>query len=155
MTTPDFSTALSSPTHWLVVVVTLVMVACCIGLHYEVLDRLNNRMPRWRLLAHRRVLALMFVIFAVHVVEIWIFGLGLHLIIQQSGAGSLIGASDPKLLDAVYLSATSYSTLGYGDLAPLGPIRFVLGTEALLGLLLITWSASFTYLEMDRYWRSR
>jgi hypothetical protein len=28
------------------------------------------------------------------------------------------------------------------------------GTEALAGLVLITWSASFTYLEMERYWRS-
>ena len=56
------------------------------------------------------------------------------------------------LLDAVYLSTTTYSTLGFGDLVPTGPIRFMVGTESLIGLLLITWSASFTYLEMRRYW---
>jgi len=27
------------------------------------------------------------------------------------------------------------------------------GIEGVTGLLLITWSASFTYLEMVRYWR--
>jgi hypothetical protein len=28
------------------------------------------------------------------------------------------------------------------------------GMESVTGLLLITWSASFTYLEMVRYWRT-
>ncbi len=34
-----------------------------------------------------------------------------------------------------------------------GPIRFIGGTMALTGLVLITWSASFTFLEMERFWR--
>ena len=41
-----------------------------------------------------------------------------------------------------------------GDLVPTGPIRFMAGMESVTGLLLITWSASFTYLEMVRYWRN-
>ena len=57
-------------------------------------------------------------------------------------------------LDAIYLSATTFTTLGFGDLAPVGPIRFLAGTEALTGFVLITWSASFTYLEMERFWRN-
>jgi hypothetical protein len=28
------------------------------------------------------------------------------------------------------------------------------GTEALTGFLLITWSASFTFLEMQRFWKT-
>ena len=59
------------------------------------------------------------------------------------------------VLDAVYLSATTYTTLGFGDLAPVGPIRFTAGTMALTGFVLITWSASFTFLEMSRDWRDR
>ena len=59
------------------------------------------------------------------------------------------------LFDAIYLSATTYSTLGFGDLAPVGAIRLLAGLESLTGLLLITWSASFTYLEMSRLWRQR
>jgi hypothetical protein len=31
-------------------------------------------------------------------------------------------------------------------------MRLVSGVEALNGLLLIGWSASFTYLAMERYW---
>jgi hypothetical protein len=64
-------------------------------------------------------------------------------------------AAGPSLLDSVYLSAMTYTTVGFGDLTPAGAIRFLSGTEALTGLMLVTWSASFTYLEMERYWRSR
>ena len=47
------------------------------------------------------------------------------------------------------------AAVGFGDLAPVGAVRFLSGTEALTGFVLITWSASFTYLEMERYWRQR
>jgi len=53
----------------------------------------------------------------------------------------------------VYFSAVTYSTVGFGDVIPTGPLRFLVGTEALTGFVLITWSASFTYLEMQRYWK--
>jgi hypothetical protein len=59
------------------------------------------------------------------------------------------------VFDAIYFSASVFTTLGFGDLSPVGPIRFVAGTEALTGLVLIGWSASFTYLEMQRYWSTR
>ena len=59
------------------------------------------------------------------------------------------------MLDAVYMSAVTFTTVGFGDLAPVGPIRFLAGTLALTGFVLITWSASFTYLEMTRDWRER
>jgi hypothetical protein len=35
-----------------------------------------------------------------------------------------------------------------------GYLRYLTGIEALLGLLLITWSASFLFLEMQKYWTS-
>lgn len=36
------------------------------------------------------------------------------------------------------LHAPTYSTLGYGDLVADGPVGFLLGTVATVGLLLIT-----------------
>ena len=44
------------------------------------------------------------------------------------------------------LSAVTFTPVGYGDITPGGPIRVLAGTEALLGLMFITWSASFSYL---------
>jgi hypothetical protein len=34
-------------------------------------------------------------------------------------------------------------------------VRFLTGTESLSGFILITWSASFLYLEMEQFWRKR
>lgn len=34
----------------------------------------------------------------------------------------------------------------------MGPLRLIVGIEALNGLLLITWSASFCYLNMQKDW---
>ena len=46
----------------------------------------------------------------------------------------------------------SFTTLGFGDITPMGAIRILCGTEALVGLSLITWSASLAFLEMQRDW---
>jgi hypothetical protein len=66
--------------------------------------------------------------------------------------GLLKGNFDGSLLDCVYFSFTSYTTLGIGDIEPHGDLRFLSGLESLTGLVLITWTASFLYLEMTRYW---
>lgn len=34
----------------------------------------------------------------------------------------------------------------------IGPARLLSGFEAMLGLVLIAWTASFTYFEMERNW---
>ena len=36
----------------------------------------------------------------------------------------------------------------------IGTIRFLAGTEALSGCVLVTWSAAFTFVEMQRFWRN-
>jgi hypothetical protein len=46
----------------------------------------------------------------------------------------------------------SYTSLGLGDVYPQGGVRLLTGVEALVGLLMIAWSASFTYLSMEKYW---
>lgn len=151
---PALAEAASTAGYWTVILATTLLAALTIGLHYEVLQRLNQSMPRWKLARHPRVLVLMFCILAVHIAEIWLFGVGIYFIVQFPELGRVVGAEPLRLLDAVYASATTYSTLGYGDLVPQGAVRVLFGTEALVGLLMITWSASFAYLEMARYWRT-
>ncbi len=154
--TPDFLGAVGSLSHWAAVGITCVATGLTIGLHFEVLERLNYRLPQWKAIPSRlRILALMLCLMVLHIVEIWIYGFGIHLAIHYPDLGYVSGMETVRLLDAVYLSATTYTTLGYGDLIPHGPIRFLLGVEGLVGLMMITWSASFTYLEMQRYWKTR
>ncbi len=71
---------------------------------------------------------------------------------HADGWGEFDGNFEGTLLDCVYFSFTTYTTLGFGDVVPHGELRYLTGLEALTGLLLITWTASFLYLEMTRYW---
>lgn len=153
--TPDFLTALASTDHWLILVITAALVGTTVFLHYEGLERLNYSISSWSLKQRPRVLALIIFIMALHITEIWIFGIGIYLTAQYPNLGHVAGADPLMLLDAIYVSAVTFTTVGYGDLTPDGPIRLIFGTEALTGFVLVTWSASFTYLEMQRYWRPR
>ncbi len=144
--------------HWgvnlVVAATTLVVVAIAVLLHYEGLRLLAGRYAgRTTRPQHRTVVLVIFWLLALHVAEIWLFGGAYWALLQIPHSGNIAGAHPVGILDAVYLSAVTYSTVGFGDLAPVGAIRFLAGTEALAGLVLITWSASFTYLEMARLWR--
>jgi len=141
------------PVNLAVVAATLGAVALCVVTHYEGLLLTSRRLARMPG-AHLRVKVLYGIasVLALHVAEIWIFGLVLWALLLWPECGSL-GPAAHHPLDMVYFSAVTFTTVGYGDLAPTGPIRFLSGTEALTGFVLLTWSASFTYLEMERFWR--
>lgn len=140
---------------WVIAITALAALATVL-LHYEGLSLLARRIGRRRGPPGRRtVLGVIAGLLVLHVAEIWLFGLALWGLLQFAGTGSIAGAHPVNLFDAVYLSAVTFTTVGFGDLAPVGPIRFLAGTEALVGLMMITWSASFTYLEMTRHWRGR
>ena len=137
-----------------VVVATIVAVSACVAIHYEGLEWLSRRLPRMHL--HRRTLIYaIFAIIGLHITEIWTFGLAYTALLEWPETGRMTGLEAHSWLDNIYFSAVVYTTLGLGDIAPRGPIRFMAGTEALTGFVLIAWSASFTYLEMERRWRER
>jgi hypothetical protein len=140
--------------HATVIAGTLLALAACVLLQYEYLILVWRRLSEH---AGRRRVKVLYGIFSVillHVVQIWVFGTMLFLLLLWPACGSLAGPPTASFLDCLYLSAVTFSTVGFGDIAPVGPIRFLSGTEALTGFVLITWSASFTYLEMEKFWRA-
>lgn len=144
--------------HWganlVVVAVTAATVALAVLIHYEGLVWLSQRLIGMHTQRRRKVLYGVYGVLGIHVSEIWLFGVALWALLQWPSTGSIHGLEhNLSLLDAVYLSAATFTTVGFGDLAPEGPVRFLSGTEALTGFVLITWSASFTYIEMERFWR--
>ena len=136
------------------ILVTTVIVILVVGTHYEGLRFFTDWFGRTKIKPRRRVVLAIFGLLTLHSIEIWLFGIGFWLLDQGPVEfGTLVGDTPlTRLVDYVYFSTTVYSTLGFGDLVPTGPMRLLAGIESVTGLLLITWSASFTYLEMVRYW---
>ncbi len=137
-----------------VVLLTVIIVIVCVVLHYEALSWLTNQLKKVDLQPRQHILVLIFAILLFHVAEIWIFGAGYFLLISNEGHGTLLASHAIGFLDCIYYSAVCFTTLGLGDLVPTGAVRFVTGTEALTGFVLLTWSASFTFVEMQRFWRN-
>ncbi len=138
-----------------VVIATAITVAIAVLVHYEGLVWLSRQLARMQTLRRRKVLYGVYAVLFLHVVEIWLFGVVIWALLEWPVFGSVAGIQQLALFDAIYLSAATFTTVGFGDLSPEGPIRFLAGTEALTGFVLITWSASFTYLEMEHFWRTR
>ena len=131
---------------------TIAIVGCCVLLHYESLRLLQHLFGNTR--RHRTgVLFCMFGLLIAHIAEIWIFGLGYWASVYWLGIGTITPPLE-EWLDAIYFSAMVYTTVGFGDLLPSGALRLLVSGEALTGLALITWSASFTFLQMQRLWRA-
>lgn len=138
--------------HWITVGVTAAAVVVCVALHYEALRLISDWLPAQKHHRRRRIVLLILFLLIVHCVEIWVFGLVNYALLQFDGFGSLAGVGDITIYNCVYYSAIVFSTLGFGDIVPAGPIRFVAGMEGIAGLTFITWSASYTYLTMSRTW---
>ena len=135
-------------------IINSLLVGICVLIHYECLYRFTLLMPTLKIRHRFRIIVGVVGAFIAHSLEIWCFALGYYLL-HDTRWGSLEGNYDGSFMDSVYFSFTTYSTLGFGDIEPHGILRYMTGIESLTGLLLITWTASFLYIEMTRYWDNR
>ena len=137
-----------------VLVVSAALVSLCFFIHLAVLTRLAAMVYHPERSPRRPLLLVLFSLFATHLFEVLLYGLALYAL-DVWGYGRLTGAvvgGPGWLVDHFYFSIASYTTLGIGDIIAEGPIRIIAGIEALNGLVLVAWSASFTYLAMERLW---
>ncbi len=138
-----------------IVLVNGAIVAVVVLIHYEFLRQMTLALPRMPVRHHLRIVAGICGALVAHTVEVWVFALAYHAMHGASGWGRLAGNFDGSLLGAAYFSYTVFSTLGFGDIVPQGDLRYLTGIESLTGLVLITWTASFLFVEMQKYWDSR
>lgn len=140
----------------MVIVVAVVLAGVSVLFHYECLcflDRIVDSFGSHR----RRLLATMIGLLLAHIVEILIYA-GAYALLGNVSDFGLIHmelAGDTSPFDSVYYSAMVYTTVGFGDMVPSGGFRLITATEALVGLSLITWSASFTYFQMQAMFGKR
>jgi len=131
----------------------LALIVVCVLFHYETLRRLNDSLANSKIFTTRaKVLAALVGAMASHVLQIGVFGLAYYLLRDKFGMGGFGGTFQDTLLSFLYFSSETYTTLGFGDIYPTGQLRIICGIESLIGLLMVSWTASFTYLEMRRYW---
>jgi hypothetical protein len=141
----------------LTIVVAIALVVACFLVHLVVLERLGRWIYRYQDQIRHPLPIILTTIFAAHLFEVVLYALGLSFL-DWAGEGELTGAivgGAGWFEDHFYFSIASYTTLGIGDILPRGNIRIVAGLEALNGLVLVAWSASFTYLIMERLWGRR
>ncbi|MFT6625509.1 MAG: hypothetical protein ACJAZI_001597 [Cycloclasticus sp.] len=138
-----------------VFILNALVVAIAVIIHYEFLYRISLFIPKMKVRHRLRILFGVFAALIAHAIEIWVFALAFYFMHHAEGWGHLEGNFDGSLLDCSYLSFTTFTTLGFGDIQPFGDLRHLTGVESLTGLVLITWTASFLYYEMQRYWDNK
>jgi hypothetical protein len=133
--------------------VSIALLAITILIHYEALRLVSRSLPGpERLGLRRRMILVVLACFAAHALQVWVYAMAYYMFADDLRLGSLTGDTHNRIFDFLYFSATTFTSLGIGDIYPVGATRIVAAVESLNGLLLIAWSASFTYLVMRTYW---
>ena len=133
------------------IIISFLLISACLYLHFKILRNAARIATGMGTSIGPPMITVMSLIFLTHLSEIILFA-GTFWVMVRTGLGGLSGAHTSTAADYFYFSIGSYTTLGMGDIVPEGSVRVVAGIEALTGLLLIAWSASFTYLMMERLW---
>lgn len=130
----------------LTVLATVASVIFHLGAAEALLSRWQReaRLKRWRL----AILIVGFIV--VHLLEAAIFAVAMSILIGSGDYGSLQGVDTNDFGTLLYYSAITYTTVGYGDVTPVGDIRIFAAVEALVGMVLVAWTASVIFTVMMR-----
>lgn len=131
---------------------TIALLLLTVTIHYEVLRGTSLLIPRLPVRPRARILVVIAGVFLAHFIEVALYALAYYGMHSHLQLGRIDGQFSGSALDFFYFSITCYTTLGVGDLFPHGPLRIIAGVESLNGFVLIGWSASFTYLSMEKFW---
>lgn len=129
-----------------------ILVLVTVIIHYEALRLITDLIPRLHIRPRMRIIIVILGAFFAHTVEVWLFAGGLYEIAHSTNVGRLRGIEADDFASYLYFSTTTFTSLGLGDIWPEGALRLIAGVEALTGLVLIGWTASYTYLAMREFW---
>jgi hypothetical protein len=136
----------------LAMIAVTVLIALTILVHYEILRVTSGHLADLPIPARARIIVVVGAAFTAHTLEVWLYGFAYWLLVLQLGLGGFGGQPVTGFEDCLYFSVETYTSLGFGDLYPTSHTRLIAGVESLTGLVMIGWSASFTFLAMQRYW---
>jgi Ion channel len=131
-----------------------VLVVACILVHYEVMRvTADTLLPRLTMVPKRaHVVFGISACFVAHTIEVWLFA-GVYFGISMVTDSGFADESRRQFLDYLYFSTETYTSLGFGEIRLLtNDLRLLAGIEAMIGLVLISWTASFNYFMLEHYW---
>ncbi len=140
-------------------IVAATLIILCTFVHFYTFTALNKVLKKIEKKHHlKQTLVLLFALFFAHSIQVWLFAGGYMILVNGFEIGHFVTESGDMyhagFVDALYYSIVTYTSLGFGDIIPTHAVRLLTGIEALLGLLMIAWSASFTYISMEKRWRN-
>lgn len=133
-------------------VIALLLFLATVLIHYEGLRLISLGLEAIRARPRPRMLIVIFGVLCIHLVEIGLFAVALYAMDGPPYDGGIGGASAVDGFGYFYMSAQIFTTVGFGDIVPLGDLRLIAAVEPIIGLLMIGWSTSFTFLAMQRLW---
>lgn len=139
----------------MVFLISCGLVVLSVGIHLVTLRGLSRAVLRWRLFPVTAMGVAMLGAIVGHLVEIAVFGIAIFWMSDFEEFGHLSGHVEQTLGDYFYYSAVTYTSLGFGDVVPSGRLRLLSAVEALTGLVLIAWTASFAFFLMQQLWEVR
>ncbi len=126
---------------------TALLVICCITIHGCALYYLEASKTKNITFSEFGKFSL--VLISSHLLQIILFALFYSYSFQNFNAAALFGGNlHNNFVDFFYFSISCYTTLGIGDVYPLGEMRITAGLEALIGLVLIAWTAAFKLVHL-------
>lgn len=133
-------------------IISLLLITITIIWHYWWLGKLIQLMPSPKK-SHShfgRSVAILVLLFFVHVIEILWFSVGFYIARDVFELGGFTSAFKPIFRDYFYYSLVTYSTLGLSEFSPVGHVKVITGIESLTGFIMLTWSATFFYSLINR-----
>lgn len=135
----------------------LALLVSCLAvlIHYEALRLISTAVIDRPGVSRLRVLAVIFSVLAAHALEAGLFAGGFWLGDDVLHFGRFIGRAPADVFQYYSFALETYTTQGVGDLYPIGGLRLLASIEPLVGLILIGWSTSLTFMVMAQDWRAR
>lgn len=139
---------------WIAMLFSTGLIFATVLVHYEVMRYTSVLVMRLSLPPRQLILVIIGALFFAHTVEVWLHAYVFYLVSNHFGLGGFVGQFAGEFRDYLYFSSVTYTSLGLGGVYPVGDLRLMAGIESLAGLLMIAWSASFTYIYMEKFWNS-
>tara|TARA_R110000868_G_scaffold161397_11_gene391677 strand:- start:797 stop:1291 length:495 start_codon:yes stop_codon:yes gene_type:complete len=147
----------------------ILLLAVTVLMHYQGLRIISSIVEVIKIPPHARMVVVVLGVIVVHTIEIATYATGYLVADLIDGTGDFVGLHDTLISDTTlsavprtglslsfydyfYFSAETFASLGLGDIYPVGGLRMIASFEVLSGLILIGWSASFTYIAMRKFW---